>query len=202
MSLKINPKDIINKQKDKYKDSPWGEFLLQEFGKEDFEKLLSKLISNVEQGNPFMPPIKNWFDDLMQTPLSNLNVVVISKDNSYLDKFGSTFKPVDELKREGVLFYPLSRTTIKNDKLMLEEWRMFNIYFMDYLISKAERIVYVFIGFDAAEYSDLITDDMHGYKIFLPETTSNVWTSKDLYKVFTNSVNRLLDNANKPEINW
>ena len=47
MSSKINSKDIINKQKDKYNDSKWSKFLLSQFDSAHFETLLDNLIDGV-----------------------------------------------------------------------------------------------------------------------------------------------------------
>jgi uracil DNA glycosylase len=165
MSSKINSKDIINKQKEKYADIPWSKFLLQEFDKPTFEQMLDKLIVGVSSGNPFTPPMKSWFTDFTTINPAGLKVLVVSKGPI---EFPSDFTSQEVLTDQGVMFYNLSRTAVGTDQ-MLEDWRMFNIYFIDYLISNVPDIVYVFVGFEASEFGDLVTEDSYGNKVFLPE---------------------------------
>ena len=200
MSSKINSKDIINKQKEKYADLPWNKFLSQEFDKPGFEIFLDKLINNVSKGIQFSPPLKEWFSDFQATSLDNLKVVIISTDYTYLsllDKFNR-----ESLAEQGVMFYSLARTTVKGVK-QLEDWRMFNIYFIDYLLANKKDLVYVFVGVDASDYSEIINEE-YGYKIFLPDTNNEVWLEHidQIYSGFKTNVNQLLENKDIDTINW
>jgi uracil DNA glycosylase len=198
MSSKINSKDIINKQKEKYGDFPWSKFLLQEFDKPTFEKMLDKLITGVSNGKPFTPPMKSWFDDFIKVSPVDLKVLVISKGPV---EFPSEFTSPELLANQGVMFYNLSRTAVGTDEMM-EDWRMFNIYFIDYLISNIPDIVYVFVGFEASDFSELITEDTHGKKVFLPEQSHPIWKSNTLHKLFTENVNSILESKEISTINW
>ena len=200
MSSNINSKDIINKQKEKYADSPWNEFLLQEFDKPTFEKTLNKLISAVSSGKKFAPPIKSWFADFTSVDPDNLKVVIISKDLRYT-KHMSKFNSPEELNKQGVMFFAMGRTTIEN-KTDIEDWRMFNIYFIDHLISTRKDLVYVFIGFEASDYSDLISDEEYGSKIFLPDHTHSIWDADIIYNLFNKNINNMLYNKSIDTINW
>jgi uracil DNA glycosylase len=198
MSSKINSKDIINKQKEKYGDFPWSKFLLQEFDKPTFEKMLDKLITGVSNGKPFTPPMKSWFDDFIKVSPVDLKVLVISKGPV---EFPSEFTSPELLANQGVMFYNLSRTAVGTDEMM-EDWRMFNIYFIDYLISNIPDIVYVFVGFEASDFSELITEDTHGNKVFLPEQSHAIWNSNTLHKLFAENVNSILESKEISTINW
>ncbi len=198
MSSKINSKDIINKQKEKYADFPWSKFLIPEFDKPTFEKMLDKLIAGVSNGKTFTPPMKSWFDDFITVSPTNLKVLVISKGPV---EFPSDFTSKDLLNNQGVMFYNLSRTAVGTDQ-MVEDWRMFNIYFVDYLISHIPDIVYVFVGFEASDFSELVTEEIHGNKIFLPEQSHPIWKSNTLHKLFADNVNSILESKGISTINW
>jgi hypothetical protein len=80
---------------------------------------------------------------------------------------------------------------------------MFNIYFIDYLLANKKDLVYVFVGVDAGDYSEIITEE-YGYKIFLPDTDNEVWLEHidQIYSGFKTNVNQLLENKNIDTINW
>ena len=198
MSSNINSKDIINKQKEKYAEFPWSNFLLQEFDKPTFEKMLDKLITGVSNGKPFTPPMKSWFSDFTTISPADLKVLVISKESV---EFPSDFASKELLTNQGVMFYNLSRTAVGTDQ-MVEDWRMFNIYFIDYLISNIPDIVYVFVGFEASDFSDMITEDTYGNKIFLPEQSHAIWKSNTLHKLFSENVNLILESKEISAISW
>lgn len=202
MSSKINSKDIINKQKEKYNDSKWSKFLTQEFDKPEFEKLLDQLIAGVSQGNTFTPPMKSWFNDFNTMDPDNLKVVIISQDSEYIPHLPNMINyNLEELNKQGVMFYNLGRTKVGED-IQLDEWRMFNIYFLDYLLSTRKDIVYVFIGYKAEEFAEIINTDEHGYKIFLPPSDHPVWTNGSLNTMFKNNINMMLENLKHEPINW
>ena len=202
MSNKINSKDIINKQKEKFSTSKWSSFLSEEFDKPNFEKLLDKLISAVGKGKQFTPPMKNWFNDFSSIDPDNLKVVIISRENP-LDIFTNTpeFQSMENIVNQGVMFYALGRTSIEKD-LLVEDWRMFNIYFLDHMIANKKDLVYVFVGIDAAEYSDIISSDDYGNKVFLPDANSNIWSTDTVHKLFSENINSLLTNREIDTINW
>ena len=198
MSSKINSKDIINKQKEKYADSPWNEFLLKEFDKPAFEKMLNKLIDGVGNGKNFMPPMKSWFDDFAKVSIEDLKVLIISKGPI---EFPSEFKSQEFLFEQGVMFLNLSRTSVGTDQMM-EDWRLFNINFVDHVFTTNKNVIYVFVGFDASNYSDLISDEVTSNKIFLPETSHSIWKSNLLHSLFSKNVNTLLESTEIDTINW
>lgn len=160
--------------------------------------MLEKLIAGVAIGNVFTPPIKSWFNDFITISPDDVKVVIISKGPV---KFPSDFMTVDGLTKQGVMFYNLSKTAVGTDQMM-EDWRMFNIYFIDYLISTRNDIVYVFVGFEASNFSELVNEDKHGNKIFLPEQSHDIWKSDVLHKLFSDNVNSLLESKDIPAINW
>lgn len=202
MSSKINSKDIINKQKEKFSQSKWSQFLLQEFDRPEFEKLLDKLIANVSQGKAFTPPMKSWFEDFNTMDPEELKVVFISKNFEYIPHLPQIIDyNLESLNKQGVMFYRLGRTSIGED-LQLDEWRMFNIYFLDYLLSNRKDLVYVFVGYKAEEFAEIINTDEHGYKIFLPEDDHDVWSGKHLNPILKTNINLMLENLNKDTINW
>ena len=198
MSSNINSKDIINKQKEKYAEFPWSKFLLQEFDKPTFEKMLDKLIKGVSNGKPFTPPIKSWFADFTAVSPADLKVLIVSKGPV---EFPSNFVSPEVLASQGVMFYNLSRTAVGTDEMM-EDWRMFNIYFIDYLISTVTDIVYVFVGFEASDFADMVTEDTYGNKVFLPEQSHDIWKSNILHKLFSENVNSMLETKELSTISW
>ena len=198
MSSNINSKDIINKQKEKYAEFPWSKFLLQEFDKPTFEKMLDKLITGVSNGNSFTPPMKSWFSDFTTVSPADLKVLVISKGPV---EFPSEFVSKELLTNQGVMFYNLSRTAVRTDQ-MVEDWRMFNIYFIDYLVSNIPDIVYVFVGFEASDFSNMITEETYGNKVFLPEQSHDIWKSSTLYKLFDKNINLILESKGISAISW
>lgn len=202
MSSKINSKDIINKQKDKYNDSQWSKFLLPQIDSEYFETLLNQLIDGVSQGNPFSPPMKSWFNDFNTMDPDNLKVVIVSHDFEYIPHLPTMINyNLEELNKQGVMFYNLGRTKVGED-IQLDEWRMFNIYFLDHLLSTRKDLVYVFIGYKAEEFAEIINTDEHGYKIYLPPSDHPVWTNGSLNPLFKTNINLMLENMNKEQINW
>lgn len=160
--------------------------------------MLDKLITGVAAGNPFTPPMKSWFNDFATISPADIKVVVISKGPVELP---SDFASAELLTNQGVMFYNLSRTAVGKDQMM-EDWRMFNIYFIDYLISTRTDIVYVFVGFEASDFSELVNEDTYGNKVFLPEQSHAIWKSDALYKLFSENVNSLLESRDVSTINW
>jgi len=160
--------------------------------------MLDKLIAGVSSGNPFTPPMKSWFTDFTAISPTDLKVLVISKGPIELP---SDFASQELLTSQGVMFYNLSRTAVGTDQ-MIEDWRMFNIYFIDYLISNLSDIVYVFVGFEASDFADLITEDTYGNKVFLPEQSHDIWKSNTLHKLFAENVNSILESKEISTINW
>jgi uracil DNA glycosylase len=112
-----------------------------------------------------------------------------------------SFSSVEELQNQGVMFYHLEKTTLPKES-MLEDWRMFNIYFIDKLISTKKNLVYIFIGFDAQQYAGLITEEEYGSKIFLPEITSKFWNSNTLKYALNTQINSLLESKKLEPIVW
>ena len=180
----------------------WAKFLLDEFDKPQFEKLLDTLIVSATKGKSFSPPIKSWFTDFTSVDPSELKVVLISKDFEYVPHLPKMLDyNLEELNKQGVMFYALSRTSLDGES-QLDDWRMFNIYFLDYLISNFKDIVYVFIGYNALDFSELVTTGEHGYKIFLPEADNAIWEGNSLTPLFKNNINNILENCDKDTINW
>ena len=189
MSSKINFKDIIIKQKEKYKDSNWSEFLLEEFDKDHFERLLEYLISNMEKGVKFHPPIKNWFDNLINLSLDDINVVIINNETALT--LGNNFKTFEELAQQGVLFYPLAKTDHHQNN-----WYQFNLNFIEYLKKNKPGITYIFIGDDELDFTSIPSDQ--NFKIFMPELTNELWDKDTVKKLFNTNVN----NLTKKVIEW
>ena len=146
--------------------------------------------------------MKNWFNDFTSIDPDNLKVVIVSRENP-LDIFSNApeFQSMVNIVSQGVMFYALGRTSIEKD-LLIEDWRMFNIYFLDHLIANKKDLVYVFVGIDAAEYSDIISSDEYGNKVFLPDTNSNIWSTNTIHKLFSENINTLLTNRDIDTINW
>lgn len=136
-----------------------------------------------------------WFNDFTSVSLADLNVVVICEQAEDLE---STF--LTDLDR--VMIYPLRRTSSSDGTSHLDRWRLFNIDFIDYLVSNKENLVYVFVGFEASQYADLITEDSQGYKIFLPEGDNELFQTAELKKLFEQNVNNLLIKHDISPILW
>ena len=198
MSSKINSKDIIIKQKEKVSELDWSDFLQSEFDKKEFDNFITKLITNMEKGIKFAPAMKDWFHDFFSTSFTDLKVVLISQDGLALN---DDFLTGAELKEQGVMFYPLERTTSSDGKSQLDTWRLFNTYFVDYLAAHKETIVCVFIGFEACQFADLFEKDTH-YKIFLPEASHSLYDTDLFYNMFSKNVNALLEKHDLDPINW
>lgn len=160
--------------------------------------MLDKLIKGVSNGKPFTPPIKSWFTDFTTVSPADLKVLVISKGPV---EFPSEFASKELLTNQGVMFYNLSRTAVGTDEMM-EDWRMFNIYFIDYLLSTISDIVYVFIGFEASDFGDMVNQDVYGNKVFLPEQSHAIWKSKILHELFSKNVNSMLESREISSISW
>ena len=160
--------------------------------------MLDKLITGVSNGKPFTPPIKSWFADFTAVRPADLKVLVISKGHV---EFPSEFASQESLTSQGVMFYNLSRTAVGTDNMM-EDWRMFNIYFIDYLLSTVSDIVYVFVGFEASDFGDMVNEDTYGNKVFLPEQSHAIWKSKTLHELFSKNVNSMLESREISSISW
>jgi uracil DNA glycosylase len=189
MSSKINSKDIINKQKEKYSDSSWSKFLLPEFDKPMYESMMTKLIDNVSKGQTFKPAIKNWFDDLNDITTEKIKLVIISDAGLESSSFAN----------EEVLQYNLSRTTIKNS-LMIADWVDFNIGFVEYLNQARKDIVYMFVGVDANELARLVSEESKSSKIYIPDM-EELWDD-DACNIFKEKINALLKYKDIDVINW
>lgn len=195
MSTKINSKDIINKQIEKHKDSSWSKFLTEEFQKENFDTLLTGLITQFQEGIKFEPPMKSWFDDFSYTSLEDLNVVIIYKNR--VENLNTDFHSSYDLANEGVLFYPLARTTTH-----LAEWRMFNMNFINHLMANKKDLVYVFIGEEASEFAGLLVGDTQNSKIFLPDLDHSFWTTDYAHGLISKNINNILIKNNKDAVEW
>jgi uracil DNA glycosylase len=198
MSSKINSKDIIIKQKEKVSSLDWSDFLQSEFDKPAFDSFISKLITNMEKGIKFQPPMKDWFSDFFNVSFADLKVVLVSKDGYSLN---NNFAVPEELNKQGVMFFPLERTVSSDGKSHLDSWRLFNTYFIDYLAAHKETIVCVFIGFEASQFADLLEKDTH-YKIFLPELTHSIYGENFFYNMFAKNINALLEKHDLDAVNW
>lgn len=197
--MKINSKDIINKQKEKYTDSLWNEFLLQEFDKPEFEIILNKLIDAVSDGDTFTPPIKSLFADLTNMNPANLKVVIVSTEPINLTE--QFFKTKDELINQGVLFYNASRTTIGTHN-MTSDWKNFNLCFINHLIATKTKVVYVFVGDESNSLSKVIEENSFSNKVFLPSQSHTIWNNEIIYKLFSDNINYMLENLKMSSINW
>lgn len=200
MSSNINVKDIIIKQKQKVSILDWSNFLQSEFDKKDFESFLSKLVANLEKQVRFSPPLKDWFQDFFNVELANVNVVVLSQER--MITLGKHFQPIEELEKQGVMFFPLERTGSSDGKSHIENWKPFSVEFMDYLITNKKNIVYIFVGFEASNYADLIAEEVDGTKIFLPELSSELYDTKALHDMLSTNVNKLLNKQHVDAILW
>ena len=160
--------------------------------------MLDTLITGVSNGKSFTPPMKSWFSDFTTVSPADLKVLVISKGPV---EFPSEFVSKELLTNQGVMFYNLSRTAVGTDQ-MVEDWRMFNIYFIDYLVSNIPDIVYVFVGFEASDFSNMITEETYGNKVFLPEQSHDIWKSSTLYKLFDENINLILESKGISAISW
>ena len=160
--------------------------------------MLDKLIAGVSNGKPFTPPMKAWFNDFVTVSPVDLKVLVVSKGPVV---FPSDFASQELLASQGVMFYNLSRTAVGIDEMM-EDWRIFNLYFIDYLLSTVSDIVYVFVGFEASDFGDMVNQDVYGNKVFLPEQSHAIWKSDALHKLFSENINLLLESRDVPAINW
>jgi hypothetical protein len=134
MSSKINSKDIIIKQKEKVSSLDWSDFLQSEFDKPAFDSFISKLITNMEKGIKFQPPMKDWFSDFFNVSFADLKVVLVSKDGYSLN---DNFAVPEELNKQGVMFFPLERTVSSDGKSHLDSWRLFNTYVIEILTNKS-----------------------------------------------------------------
>ena len=150
----------------------------------------------MEKGIKFAPPMKDWFADFFSTSFTNLKIVFISQSPFVLRDSN-----LEDLNSQGVMFYPLERTTSTDGKSQLDTWRLFNTYFMDYLATNKESIVCVFIGFEASQFADLLQKDSH-YKIFLPEADHSFYSATMLNDLMNKNVNSLLEKHDLDVINW
>lgn len=200
MSLKINVKDIISKQKQQVSNLSWAPFLNKAFDEPQFTNFFQKLIDNKAKNIIFQPPVKDWFKDFFELSADDLKVVIISEIG--LDSIADNFRTNDKLIEQGVLFYNLIRTFPSQGKSHLEDWRLFNTHFIDYLVTYKRNLIYIFCGFEASQYADLITEEQQGYKIFLPELVEGSYNELDIYNLFNQNINNLLEKHNVEQIHW
>lgn len=152
----------------------------------------------MEKGIKFAPAMKDWFCDFFNTPLKDLKVVFISAEPYTLH---GSFEKIENLNKQGVMFYPLERTTSTDGKSQLDTWRLFNTYFMDYLATNKETLVCIFVGFEASQFAELLQKDSH-YKIFLPEVSHPFHDTELLNDLLNKNVNSLLEKHDLDTIDW
>lgn len=139
--------------------------------------------------------MKSWFDDFSYTSLEDLNVVIIYKNR--VENLNTDFHSSYDLANEGVLFYPLARTTTH-----LAEWRMFNMNFINHLMANKKDLVYVFIGEEASEFAGLLVGDTQNSKIFLPDLDHSFWTTDYAHGLISKNINNILIKNNKDAVEW
>jgi len=105
----IDIEDIKNKLYIKLKDSGWGDKLKTFILSQDFDKILSQLVKQVEQNKRFTPPLKQLFSAFENCNYSDLKVVIVGQDPyPYLGiADGMAFSCSNEMRLQASLKYIL-----------------------------------------------------------------------------------------------
>lgn len=77
---KINIEDIKMKLYQNLKPSGWGDKLKSFILSDDFDKILSQLLSEAKSGKRFTPVLKQLFRFFEECPLQELKIIMVSQD--------------------------------------------------------------------------------------------------------------------------
>ena len=55
---------------------------------------------------------------------------------------------------------------------------------------------------EASDFSNMITEETYGNKVFLPEQSHDIWKSSTLYKLFDKNINLILESKGISAISW
>lgn len=182
-----NSKDIINILKNKYVETPWGEFLETAFNQKSFQKLIDAMVNLSIDKKKFYPKQALWFTDFMSITPSEVKVVVVHHSKLKGDALMPDFYTSEEFHRlselemdlygKGVFLLELARTKDAAKEHGSTLWRDFNASLVEDLANLDQRPEFIFIGFDAGQYAEMLTDD--NLKSYLPELKSAYWNKSE-----------------------
>jgi uracil-DNA glycosylase len=193
MTQTVNIEDVKNKLYLKLKESGWGDKLKTFIQSSDFEKILSYLLNEVNQGRRFTPPLKQVFTAFEKCKYSDLKVVIVGQDPYPYEKVadGMAFSCSNDGKIQASLRYmnKAIQHTVYNDLpldyksdltpwaeqgiLLLNSsltteigkigkhyhiWNPFVTFLIDMLNAYNPGLIYVFMGKQAQEWMDQVSD--------------------------------------------
>lgn len=182
-----NSKDIINILKNKYSQTSWGEFLETQFGEKSFEKLMDFIIKLSTDGKKFFPKQAQWFTDFLSIRPEEVKLVIVHHSKLtgdivvppfYSTKEFHRLTPAEnELYGRGVFLLELARTTDAKKEHGSTVWRDFNASLIEDLANLDQRPEFIFIGFEAGNFHELLTDN--NKRSYLPELKHSYWKNEE-----------------------
>jgi uracil DNA glycosylase len=193
MSNDLKIKDINNKLAAKLSTSTWGEFLVPYVGGVAHRSFMQQILSDMESGVKFTPPMKNWFDEFFRVSLESMKAVVIIDTDTELpftlDE--DTFKLV------------INRTDSDDESNINAHgklWKFFNELFVEFVAERGNHIPFIFVNPVTYPLANNIPTGT--YKFFLPESSSEFW-KEEVHKAKTlRNINKVLSKGGKKEIIW
>ncbi len=237
MTQTVNIEDVKNKLYLKLKESGWGDKLKTFIQSSDFEKILSYLLNEVNQGRRFTPPLKQVFTAFEKCKYSDLKVVIVGQDPYPYEKVadGMAFSCSNDHKIQASLRYinKAIQHTVYNDVpldyksdltpwaeqgiLLLNSsltteigkigkhyhiWNPFITFLIDMLNAYNPGLIYVFMGKQAQEWMDQVSDNNH--KLICSHPASAAYNNQEMWNcndVF-NNVSKLVKDHYGQEIIW
>lgn len=232
MTQTIDIENVKNKLYAKLKESGWGDKLKTFIQSSDFDKILVYLLSQVNQGKRFTPPLKQVFSAFEKCKYSDLKVVIIGQDpypypavadgmafscsndgkiqaslryinkaiqhtvyNDYPMDYKSDLTPWAE---QGILLLNSSLTTeIGKIGKHYHIWAPFITFLLDMLNAYNPGLVYVFMGKQAQEWMDQVSDNNHKLTCSHPASAAynqlEMWNCNDVFNKTSELVKKYYD---------
>lgn len=146
--------------------------------------LLTELLNDVTEKKPFMPSMKNWFQEFDRLTPKDTKAIFVYYQNIPFNEHFQKF--IDGINAKGnIHFFPTART--HNSERQHEDlWESFNDSFLN-AMTDVPKINYFLFG--TTHYMDQYNNVM---KHILPSVDSDFWKSENNVANMLEEINQLL----------
>jgi uracil-DNA glycosylase len=184
----MNIEEYKQKIFERLKINGWGEVLKPFIFSLEFEKILTTLYNFTKIDKRFTPSFKDMFRAFEECPYSDLKLVIVNNEpyNQFIFEdinttvySGHSVSIDKDLKRwsnQGILMLNTSLTAeIGKSNQHHEIWKPFIAYLFDYFNNYNKKVVYIYMGKIAQEWSEYVKND---HKIFTSHPASAAYTKQ------------------------